>query len=315
MPPWIAATQDWIFEQLVLPLLYYFGLGAYTDQAFGGTEVFVLGLIQIALLYVLFRPLEWWRPVEPWPDRRGVRVDILYTLLSRLGVLALLFFVLLQPALDAIDGLLRLHDIIPPNLEDLVPGLHIHPAVTFVVYAVVLDFAEYLRHRMQHRFDWWWALHALHHSQRQMSFWTDDRNHVLDDLLAGLWTALVAQLIGVPPGQFVLIVVMMRMVESLSHANARISFGRLGERLLVSPHYHRMHHAIGPGHEGRARGCNFAVLFPVWDSLFGTARHTPDYPATGIRDQLDGRDYGRGFWRQQWLGLQRLAISLRGARR
>jgi hypothetical protein len=28
--------------------------------------------------------------------------------------------------------------------------------------------------------------------------------------------------------------------------------------------------------------------------------------ATGIRDQLDGRDYGRGVLAQQWLGLRRL---------
>jgi sterol desaturase/sphingolipid hydroxylase (fatty acid hydroxylase superfamily) len=33
-------------------------------------------------------------------------------------------------------------------------------------------------------------------------------------------------------------------------------------------------------------GCNFAVLFPVWDMLFGTARFDGTYEATGIRDQL-----------------------------
>jgi sterol desaturase/sphingolipid hydroxylase (fatty acid hydroxylase superfamily) len=49
------------------------------------------------------------------------------------------------------------------------------------------------------------------------------------------------------------------------------------------------------------------VLFPVWDHLFGTASPVREFPATGIRDQLHGRDYGEGFWRQQWLGLKRLA--------
>ena len=33
---------------------------------------------------------------------------------------------------------------------------------------------------------------------------------------------------------------------------------------------------------------------------------------TGIRDQLDGRDYGLGFWRQQWLGLLRMKNALLG---
>ena len=140
-----------------------------------------------------------------------------------------------------------------------------------------------------------------------MTFWTDDRNHVLDMVLIDAALAFVALAIGVAPGQFVAIVAVSRALESLAHANVRLSFGRVGERLLVSPRYHRTHHAIGLGHEGRQRGHNFAVLFPAWDHLFGTAERFATFPATGIRDQLHGRDYGEGFWRQQWLGLKRLA--------
>jgi sterol desaturase/sphingolipid hydroxylase (fatty acid hydroxylase superfamily) len=81
-------------------------------------------------------------------------------------------------------------------------------------------------------------------------------------------------------------------------------------RVLVSPQYHRLHHAIGLGHEGAVPGslggCNLAVLFPLWDLLFGTARLDDRYGPTGIRDQLRGRDYGQGFWAQQRLGLARL---------
>ncbi len=81
--------------------------------------------------------------------------------------------------------------------------------------------------------------------------------------------------------------------------------------LLVSPRFHRLHHAVGLGHESAGQGSlgghNFAVLFPVWDILFRSARFDDPLQPTGIRDQLDGRDYGRGFWAQQWLGLKRLA--------
>ena len=100
-----------------------------------------------------------------------------------------------------------------------------------------------------------------------------------------------------------------RLVESLSHANIRLHFGWLGDRLLVSPAYHRMHHSIGVGHEGRYFGCNFASLFPAWDLIFGTANFSYTYPETGIRDQLEGRDYGRGFWSQQWLALRRIVTA------
>jgi sterol desaturase/sphingolipid hydroxylase (fatty acid hydroxylase superfamily) len=146
----------------------------------------------------------------------------------------------------------------------------------------------------------------MHHSQRQMTFWTDDRNHLLDDIITSGAVALAALAIGVPSGQFFLLIIAGRMIESLSHANARVSFGWLGERLLVSPRFHRAHHAIGVGHEGVHRGCNFATLFPLWDIVFGTANFKSAWEPTGIRDQLEGRDYGEGFWRQQWLGLVRL---------
>ena len=147
-----------------------------------------------------------------------------------------------------------------------------------------------------------------------MSFWSDDRNHLLDDFAMDGIFALVALLIGVAPAQFVTIIVATRVIESLSHANLKLSFGRVGEYLLVSPRFHRIHHGIGVGHEGNARGVNFAVLFPIWDVIFSTANFENSYPPTGIRDQLDGEEYGRGFWAQQWLGLQRLAYACVGSR-
>ena len=308
----IDATRGWLFEQAVLPVLYGLGLMALAEPAYESLDVVMLGVGQMAIAFALFRPLERWRPVEAWRDRRAVRVDVLYTVLERLGVISLLFFFTLRPLVDGLDGVARRAGYIPPNLEDMLPaGVGGHIAA-FAVYLLVLDLADYLYHRLQHRWDTWWALHSVHHSQRQLSFWADDRNHVLDSLLREAVLATLALLIGVPGRQFVLIVFVTKLVESLSHANVQFSFGPLGERLLVSPHYHRIHHGIGVGHEGPARGCNFAALFPVWDILFGTARFLPIYPPTGIRgDTLV--DYGSGFWDQQFKALGRLGRVWRPA--
>ena len=131
---------------------------------------------------------------------------------------------------------------------------------------------------------------------------------------------LVARLIGVGPGQFVALTAISQLLENLQHANLRVSFGLIGERLLVSPRFHRLHHSIGIGHEGFGRGTlgghNFAVLFPLWDVIFRTANFEDRWDATGVRDQLPeegGRDYGRGFWSQQWLGLLRFFASFKRA--
>ena len=121
-----------------------------------------------------------------------------------------------------------------------------------------------------------------------MSFWTDSRNHLLDDLIAGVWFASLSLLIGVPPGQFIGLLIALRLVENLSHANTRLSFGRLGDHLVVGPRYHRWHHALDLPAEPRFTcGCNFAILLPVWDILFGTLYLARELPPTGIHESTE----------------------------
>ncbi|MES2261288.1 MAG: sterol desaturase family protein [Pseudomonadota bacterium] len=315
---WLGMAQGWLFETAIQPLIFHFGLGDITEEAFEGTEWLLIGLCELVLLFVVLRPLEALIPVHKFSDPRARWNDFIYTVLHRIGLFSIVIFFTLDPLLDHLNAALRLENVRPLNLESLFPDLP--PLASFVLYLVVLDFFDYWYHRASHQFNWWWGLHSLHHSQQDMNLWSDDRNHVLDDLLRDVVMGLVALAIGVPPAQYVLLVSLSRILQSLQHANVRMHFGALGERILVSPRYHRTHHAIGVGHESRGQGtlggCNFAVLFPVWDIVFGTANFAPGYARTGIRDQLPhagtdggvlpGREYGRGFWQQQWLGLKRM---------
>jgi sterol desaturase/sphingolipid hydroxylase (fatty acid hydroxylase superfamily) len=183
-------------------------------------------------------------------------------------------------------------------------------AITFVLYAIILDFAEYCRHLLSHQFRWWWALHSLHHAQRQMTFWSDDRNHLLDDLLSFVWFGVIALLIGVPPLQFPLLVLVLRFLESLSHANVRLSFGALGDHLLVSPRFHRAHHGIRAAGD---RSCNYGAVLPWWDMLFRTADFTRDYVRTGDPSAEEALATG-SYLQQQLAGLRRFARSFAGRR-
>ena len=303
--------QGWLLDRIVQPPLLALGLGSYLEMAFDGIEFFLCGVLQISVAFLLLRPLEALRPIEIWADRKAVRVDVLYSFLDRLGVIPLLVFALMVPLIDTAEGWLRFHDIIPRQLEDWFPLLDGQPLLSFLIYLMVLDFAEYWRHRLSHTFAWWWALHAIHHSQRQMTLWTDSRNHLLDDLTAGFWFAAVALLIGVPPGHFIGLLIVVKTVENLSHVNARLSFGRLGERLLVSPRYHRWHHALElPAGRQYRFGCNFAILFPIWDQLFGTQYRGWTMPPSGIsHGPLPDSAAQSGFWRQQWEGLRALVAT------
>ena len=313
--------QQWVFESLTQPALFALGLGNLLEEGYGATGWFLLGLTQLFVMATALRALEKWRPVEPVRDPQAVRVDMVYTAIHRLGIFRVVMFFTLGAWIDQATLWLRLQGFQPWQLDAIWPGVSDLPWVSFALYLVAFDGVDYAIHRGQHGLNTWWQLHAVHHSQRQLTVWSDSRNHLLDDVLRSAILATVGLLVGIAPGQFVAVVVCTQLVESLSHANVRLSFGPVWGRLLVSPAYHRLHHRIGLGHESQGEGTlgghNFAVLFPWWDYLFGTALTDGRYEPTGIRDQIrddadgvsrtnEGRDYGRGFWDQQWLGLLRL---------
>jgi len=315
-----SSVQQWLFEHAIEPLAVWLGFSNLLTDAYDATGWLVVGLVQIAVMLLLIAPMERFFPAEPLSDRRAVRVDVVYTLIHRLGLFKLLMFFTVQDWLREGFGVLRAQGFPTFHLDQIWPGLTDQPLLSFCIYLVLFDFLQYWIHRAQHSLEPWWALHALHHSQRQMTMWTDNRNHLLDDMVGDAIFVVVAMLVGVPPGQFVAVVAVSQLSENLQHANVRLCWWPWLERLWVSPAFHRLHHAVGIGHESDAEpasglaprggalgGHNFGVLLPWWDMLFGTARFGDPLQPTGVRDQVEqGRDYGKGFWAQQRLGLLRL---------
>lgn len=303
----VSTLQTWAYIHVLQPLLFKFGLMDYDEDSYDALYPVIVGLLTIVAMYLLLRPLEALFPAERWGDRKAVRVDVLYTWIAKLGLFNLFFFLAFQPFFADLQVWLRYHNVANIDLDNLWPGLTSRPLVVFVFYLVVLDFAGYWYHRWQHRFGVWWELHAVHHSQRQMSLWSDDRNHILDDVIQACFFAAIALAIGIAPSQFVVLSAVTNLLQSIQHVNARLHYGRVLERITVSPAFHRRHHAIGYGHEGTAYGCNFGVLFPWWDMLFRTASWDRSLEPTGIRQQLEGADYGEGFFAQHWLAFVRIA--------
>ena len=344
---WFATLHGLIFESVVSPAAFALGLGNFMEDGFIATDWLLVGLLQIAVMLVVIGPLQRRYPIETFghdaATRLAVRTDVIYTLIHRLGVFRVVLFFSIDPVLETCLGDLRAQGFGTFHLEDLWPGITDGAWTSFLIYLVVFDFLNYWLHRLQHQWEWWWALHAVHHSQRHMTQWTDNRNHLLDDLVAAVIWVLIAQLIGIAPSQFVVVVAITQLFENFQHANLRVSFGKWGERVWVSPRFHRLHHAIGLGHEstpnqvvsaaGPSQGAkassggsavreatsvgatlgghNFGVLLPWWDIMFGTANFDLRFEPTGIRDQVEqGVDYGEGFWSQQRLGIKRLMCAL-----
>ena len=241
---------------------------------------------------------------------KASRADVIYTLFHRLGIFHGLIFIALSGFFFQMDSVLHDFRFDRFNVESWWPGVTSIPVVSFLVYLVLLDLVEYLYHRTSHSFNWWWQLHALHHSQTVMTAWSDNRNHLLDDAMRAAVLAFFALLFGVSPGQFIFLIALSQFIQSWQHANIKVHLGK-AQYLLVSPMFHRMHHAVGYGHEaigkpGVLGGCNFGVLFPWWDIVFKTAIFPKEVYPTGVRNL----DVSQNILTQQWQGLVHSAKEL-----
>ncbi len=272
-------------------------------------EYFLLTVVQVAVIALVFRPMERMWPVEHWPDRRVTAIDRSYTLIKLFGVLPLFTYLILAPLGNLFGG----GNDDPTGIvsvQGLVPWLGHHPVLLFLVYYAIQDFTYYLIHRLQHAIPWWWALHSLHHSQRQVSCWTNDRDHYLDDLLEALIVAGVAVAIGVPPVEYALLVLSGELLQNLSHANVRLRFGPVLDKLVVDPRFHRLHHMRVDPERPTLHACNYALVFPLWDILFGTALYGEKVRPTGVGDPMVDADNRRGIVAQQLYVLKRFRAAV-----
>lgn len=148
-----------------------------------------------------------------------------------------------------------------------------------LVSAMALDFFFYWFHRLQHS-GLLWPQHLLHHSDTALNVTTTQRAHFLEHLLIPVFMTLpLVLLFRLPATDMIFIAAIPAAWAYFVHMNIRVSFGPFWW-LLTSPQYHRIHHSIEPRHFDR----NFALWFPVWDILFGTAYRPRggEYPATGV---------------------------------
>jgi sterol desaturase/sphingolipid hydroxylase (fatty acid hydroxylase superfamily) len=146
---------------------------------------------------------------------------------------------------------------------------------------VAMDGANWLAHYADHRLDLLWRFHALHHSQEELSVLTSFRAHPLMHTTGFLLAAVpVAVLMPTRPIAPVVITIYV-CIGTLQHANLRWTFGPVG-RVLVSPAYHRLHHAPD------TQQANLGVVLTIWDVLAGRARFPSRSDAAG-RTGLDGR--------------------------
>jgi sterol desaturase/sphingolipid hydroxylase (fatty acid hydroxylase superfamily) len=195
------------------------------------------------------------------------------------------WFVAIAPAkifiLFPVTSLLRsvFNDYLPFLVID---AASVWPMFLKIIAALLLgELLAWFNHFIRHKIRTLWLFHAIHHSQKEMNVFTDDRAHVVDLLVGSLFTYIPFFIFQVP-NLYALTVISMYMAihNRFIHANLKINLGWLGW-LLASPQFHRVHHSADITHRDK----NFGRTLSIFDHLFGTAypsRHV--YPETGIDD-------------------------------
>jgi sterol desaturase/sphingolipid hydroxylase (fatty acid hydroxylase superfamily) len=159
---------------------------------------------------------------------------------------------------------------------------------------VILDFGDFLFHRLSHNVRWMWLLHSVHHSDTQIDTSTILRNHPLHFLVILACKIVVIVAFGIPFVVMILRDIIWLPLATLHHAAIRIpaQLDRVLRKFFVTPSMHRLHHSPDPAYTN----CNYGSVFSLWDRLYGSYRDPEHAPQQGYGLSSLATSKWHSFW-------------------
>jgi sterol desaturase/sphingolipid hydroxylase (fatty acid hydroxylase superfamily) len=160
-----------------------------------------------------------------------------------------------------------------------VSGMALLPEREWIVFQAIgalfiIDFWDYWAHRLQHRWNWLWARHAIHHSVKEFSLFGAAKISWLDTPFVVFPGFLMLGAIGVGPIASAVTMIAWFALTTMLHANADLSLGML-DAVIQVPAVHHRHHEIG-----FENAVAFGGVFCFFDSWFGTGTRRGDFAKT-----------------------------------
>lgn len=137
--------------------------------------------------------------------------------------------------------------------------------LTFLVAFIVLDFSGYWVHRIDHKVNFFWNAHIVHHSSEEFNLACALRQSISSFVKLFSFLLIPAAFLGVPAMVIATVAPIHLFAQFWYHTQ---HIGKMGflEKILVTPSHHRVHHAINKEYLDK----NLSQIFIVWDKLFGT---------------------------------------------
>jgi len=144
---------------------------------------------------------------------------------------------------------------------------------------LISDLLIYWGHRLQHRMDFLWRFHKVHHSAEHLDWLAAHREHPLDSVYTIGLVNLPAFIMGFPLETLAGVIAFRGIWSIYIHSNVRLPLGPL--RVLIgAPELHHWHHA-----KDRDAG-NYGNVSPLMDVLFGTYTCPDEEPeAFGLQEK------------------------------
>ncbi len=232
-------------------------------QIIWDTRGYFFWLLVVSLFcWVLERIAPWRRQQKAWRKQSG---QDFFWLVFNGHYAGLLLAHAGSWFVQQVNQLLGAWHVPPPDTIKLMAGYPLW--LQFFTLLILKDFLEWCIHNLLHRVPWLWEFHKLHHSIEELDWIGNFRFHWMETVVYQSLTYLPLVMLGVEGNVLLALAVFGTLIGHLNHSNLKISWGPL-RYLINSPRMHVWHHDIilRGGH-----GKNFAVIFSLWDWLFGTA--------------------------------------------
>lgn len=136
--------------------------------------------------------------------------------------------------------------------------------VIFISF-IALDFSGYWIHRIQHKTNFFWNAHIIHHSSEEFNLACALRQSISVFFKIFTFFLLPAAFLGIPAEVIAIVAPLHLFLQFWYHTQHINKMGFL-EKIIVTPSHHRVHHAINPEYIDK----NYSQIFIFWDMFFGT---------------------------------------------